>query len=423
MDVARFGLHQSNREYIRQTTGQFYARRFMLNYPNEELPGGRNLKVPGAYADMTAAGCRWTNVWGMEAPAYFAAEADFAETGTLKRNAAFDLVGAECRAAQTTAALLDITAFSRFEVSGPAAKAFLDHLLACRLPEPGKVKLAPMLAEDGRLKGDLTVFNWGGDSYWLMGSYYLRAFHKRWFDDHNIQGAIICDISDATSGFAVHGPMARAVLQKMTETDLASIPMMGNATVDLGLFRVRLARLSLSGELAFEINCSVCEHAMLRKSLVETGAEFGMREIGFRAMGSLRLEKSIGIWNGEFTQAYTPAMTGLDRWIAWDKGDFIGKEAAQSASSPERRLRMLEIDATNADAMGFEPVRLGGRVIGMTTSGGYGHRVQKSLAMALIDTAHGEVGTEVQVDVAGEPRTARVIDISPYDPIGDRMRA
>ncbi|WP_282077252.1 GcvT family protein [Epibacterium ulvae] len=423
MDVARFGLHQSNREYIRQTTGQFYARRFMITYPNEELPAGRNLKTPGAYADMSAAGCRWTNIWGMEAPAYFAPDPEFVETGTLQRNAAFDLVGEECKAVETAAGLLDITAYSRFEISGPNADAFLDQLLACKLPKPGKVKLAPMLAEDGRLKGDLTLFNWGDGTYWLMGSYYLRAFHQRWFDDHNAVGAVIRDQSDAMSGFSLHGPKAREILQTLTETDLSGLKMMNAITIDLGLLRVKLARLSLSGELAYEINCSTTEHATLRRMLLDAGRNLGIREIGFRAMASLRLEKSIGIWNGEFTQAYTPEMTGLNRWIAWDKGEFVGKEAAKNDLPPERVLCMLEIEANNADAMGFEPVRSEGSIVGMTTTGDYGHRLQKSFAMALIDISHAEVSTSVTVDIAGERQQATIIEMSPYDPSGSKMRA
>ncbi len=422
MDIARFGLHQSNREYIRQTTGQFYSRRFMITYPNEELPAGRNLRVPGAYSDMTAAGCRWTNVWGMEAPIYFAPDPDFVETGSLSRNASFDLVAQECKATQKAAGLLDISAYSRFEVSGEGAVSFLDRLLACKLPLPGKVKLAPMLAEDGRLKGDLTVFNWGDGTFWLMGSYYLRTFHQRWFDDHNNAGAMVRDVSDLASGFALHGPKAREILQAITDTDLSTLKMMNCRDIDLGLFRVKLARLSLSGELAYEINCRTNEHAALRQLLMEVGAKFSLKEIGFRAMNAMRLEKGIGVWNGEFTQAYTPFMTGLDRWIAWDKGDFLGKKAALIAESPERVLRMLEIDAENADALGFEPVRFDGNIVGMTTSGGFGFRVNKSLALALIDTSLADIEDGFVVYLAGEPRSAKAIGLPPYDPSGTLMR-
>ncbi len=422
MDIGRFGMHQSNKEYIRQTTGQFYKRRFIMTFPNEELPAGRTLRVPGAHADMTAAGARWSNSWGLEVPSYFAPSVDFEEPGELRRNAAFSIVDGECKAVETAVGLLDITGFSRYEISGEGAESFLDNLLACRLPKPGKVKLAPMLAEDGRLKGDLTCFNWGDGTYWLMGSYYLREFHMRWFRDHNAAGAHVRDISDDIGGFSVNGPNARAVLERIAETDLSDLKMMNCMTADLGLFRVKIARLSLSGELAFEINCRAAEHAPLRKLLLEAGADLGIREIGFRAMLSLRLEKSIGIWSGEYTQGYTPAMTGLDRWIAWDKGDFVGKAAAQSASAPGQVLRMLEVEATDADCVGYEPVWCNGALVGITTTGGYGHRLGRSFAMALINVADAEIGTVLNVHVMGEDRTAKIIEMSPYDPSGSRMR-
>ena len=421
MDVARFGLHQSNREYIRQTTAQFYARRFVVTYPNEQLPAGRNVRQSGAYNDMTAAGARWGNVWGLEVPLYFA-EQEFEEPGTLRRPASFPIVADECATVQNAAGLLDISGFSRFRITGAGARAWLDHLLACNLPGPGQVKLAPMLAEDGRLKGDLTCFNWGDGSYWLMGSYYLREFHMRWFNDHMGADVAVEDISDAMNGFSISGPNARKVLEKISDTDLSGLKMMQCMSADLGLHRVRLARLSLSGELSFEINCVANEHAPLRKLLLQAGADLGLREIGFMSMLSMRLEKGIGIWNAEFSQGYTPAMTGLDRWIAWDKGDFIGREATLQAPPPERVLTMLEVDATNADCTGFEPVWQGDAIVGMTTSGGYGHRLGRSFALALVDRELATPGTDLAVHVMGELRSAKTTGMSPYDPTGARMR-
>ncbi len=423
MDVARFGLHQSNKEYIRQTTGQFYSRRFVLTFPNEQLPAGRPLRVAGAYRDMTEAGARWGTSWGLEVPLYFAPTPDFEEPGTARRSAAFPIIADECRAVQNAAGLLDITGFSRFEVKGPHARAWLDRILACRLPDRGKIALAPMLAPDGRLKGDLTCLNWGNGTYWLMGSYYLRRFHMRWFDAHRQSGVMVQDISDHAAGFSVSGPNARKVLQKLTDTDLSGLSMMSCKTVDLGLFRVNLARLSLSGELAYEINCLSCEHAPLRQALLWAGAGLGLREIGFNAMLSLRLEKSIGIWNAEYTQGYTPAMTQLDRWIDWQKDDFIGKGAAAASRPPDRILTMLDVAADNADCAGFEPVWKDGSLVGITTSGGYGHRLTRSFALALVDRGHARPGTELIVHVMGEERPARVIEMSPYDPSGTRMRA
>ncbi|MCB1461207.1 MAG: GcvT family protein [Nitratireductor sp.] len=423
MDVARFGLHQSNKEYIRQTTAQFYSNRFVITYPNEQWPAGRRLRTTGSYSEMDEAGARWAQSWGLEIPLYFAPSPDFQEPGSMRRPASFPIVADECFAARDGVGLLDISGFSRYRITGKGAEAFLDMLLACRLPKPDSIKLAPMLGHDGRLKGDLTCFNWGGDEYWLMGSYYLRAFHMRWFDEHADENVRIEDISDIWGGFAITGPNAREVLRKVSDSDLSDLRMMTCTTADIGLHRVRIGRLSLSGELTYEINCAANEHAQLRQLLLSAGDGLSIREIGFASLLSMRLEKGIGIWNAEFTQAYTPAMTGLDRWIAWDKGDFIGKEAARRAALPSRMLTMLEIDASDADAAGFEPVWQKNRLVGMTTSGGYGHRTGKSLALALVDRELAQPGNALSVHVVGEERAATTIGMSPYDPEGLRMRA
>jgi dimethylglycine dehydrogenase len=159
--------------------------------------------------------------------------------------------------------------------------------------------------------------------------------------------------------------------------------------------------------------------------LLEAGAGHGLREVGFNALLSLRLEKSFGIWSREFTQAYTPAETGMDRWIAWEKDDFIGKAAAlaeRDSNGPARRVVMLEVDATDADASGYEPIWQNGNRVGFVTSGGYGHTMGKSYALAMIDKGANEVGTELTTHIVGQERPARVIAPSPYDPEGKAMR-
>ncbi len=253
-----------------------------------------------------------------------------------------------------------------------------------------------------------------------MGSYYLRSFHLRWFADHPGEGATLRDISDDWVGFSVQGPQARAVIERLTGP--LSLPMMGCAQIDVGLTRANVARLSLSGELAYELNVPAAFHATLRRYLLQAGADLGLREIGFAAMLSLRLEKSIGIWNAEYGQGYTPAMTGLDRWIS-DKPAFIGRAAYHAAPPPPRRLLMLRVDADGADAAGFEPVWQDGTKVGFTNSGGYGHRVGQSLALAQIRADLAIPGTVLTLHVVGRERGAEVIALSPYDPSGARMRA
>ena len=181
MDIARYGPFTSNRDYIKETTGQFYSRRFVMTYPNEQLPAGRPLKKAPAYSAMNDAGAIWGCSWGLEIPLVFAPKG-FEETPTLKRSNAFPIVADECHAVRETVGLLDTSGFSRFETTGADASAWLDRLTAGRLPKIGRARLAPMLGPDGRLKGDLTLFNWGDGTWWIMGSYYLRQWHMRWFN-------------------------------------------------------------------------------------------------------------------------------------------------------------------------------------------------------------------------------------------------
>ena len=425
MDVARYGDFAQNKRYIRETTGQFYSRRFVMTYPNEQLPAGRPLKMAPAHDAMSAAGCAWGCSWDLEVPLYFAPNG-FAEVPSLKRSNAHDIVAAEVAAIRNGVGLMDITGFSRFEVTGPKAEAWLNRVMAGRLPGPGRARLAPMLSGTGRLKGDLTVLNWGDTRWWIMGSYYLRAWHMRWFMDHMAEGVSIRDLGEEMAGFAVIGPRSRDVVARLAEQDMSALPFMGCGRFDIGLVRAHVARMSVTGSLGYEINCRMGDHAALRRALLTAGAEAGIRECGLDAMGSTRLEKSFGIWSREFTQGYTPGMTGMDRWIDWDKGDFIGRAAAlaeRDRNGPAQVLVTLEVDAKGADASGFEPIWSEGRRVGFVTSGGYGHHVGKSLAMALVDRAKAAIGTGLSVHVVGVERPARVIAPSPYDPSGSAMRA
>ena len=426
MDVARFGSYAENREYIRQMTGQFYSRRFVMTYPNEQLWAGRPLRMSPAYDAMTEAGAFWGCSYGLEVPIYFA-DRDFEEVPTLRRSNAFDIVGEECRRVRSDVGILDVSGYARYEVTGPSAEGWLDHLVSSRLPAPGRIKLAPMLGPDGRLKGDLTVANWGDGTWWIIGSYYLRAWHMRWFNDHLNDGVTVRDISDSVVGFALSGPKSRQLLERVTGDDISPEAMrfMACRELDVGIIRASVGRISVAGELGYEINCSAAEHIALRRLLLEAGEDLGAIEHGSNALLSLRMEKSFGIWSAEFRQEYTPGMTGMDRWIDWSKGDFIGAEAARKerdTNGARRKLITLEVDATDADATGYEPVWDGDTRVGYITSGDYGHTVRKSLAMALVDRDLAAEGTELTTHIVGVERPAQVIAPSPYDPTGAAMR-
>ena len=427
MDVARYGKYAENKRYIRETTGQFYSRRFVMSYPNEQLPAGRPMKMAPAHDAMTQAGCRWGISWDLEVPLYFAPSDEFEEKLTLKRSNAHEIVAEECKSIREGVALLDITGFSRFEVKGENAEAWLDKIFATKLPKPGRARLAVMLSPTGKLKGDLTLLNWGDGTFWIMGSYYLRAWHMRWFNDQMQDGVSVRDLGDDICGFALIGPNSHFILQKVAEGDVSKMRFMDCKRLDIGLIQSHVARMSVTGEMGFELNCKMGDHIALRRILLEAGADHDIREVGFNAMLSTRIEKSFGIWSAEFTQDRTPGMTAMDRWIDWDKPDFIGKVAAvaeRNGNGPEKIQVTLEIEDGDSDASGYEPIwSEAGDMVGFVTSGAYGHTVKKSLAMALIEPALANEGTAVKVHIVGVERRAKVITPSPYDPDGMAMRS
>ncbi len=429
MDVARYGAFASNDRYLRETTAQFYARRFVIAYPNEELPAGRPLKMTPSYDAQRAAGARFGVVWGMESPQFYApGEPDFAEQPSPRRSNAQGFIAAEVAATRSAAGLLDAGVYARYEVSGPGAEGWLDHLLASALPLAGRVRLAPMLGPNGKLMGDLTVTRLEGGRYWLVGSYYLQEWHLRWFRDHlPPSGVRLENLSESWLAFSLSGPRSREILASLTRADVsgAALPFMGAAELDVGFTQAVVARVALTGELGYEITVPASQQRALWEALTGAGRAFGMRPIGMRAQDSLRLEKGYGVWSLEFAQSYTAAMCGLDRYIAWDKGDFIGREAAlaERERGPAQRLVLLAIDSADADVSGFEPVTAEDRRVGFVTSGAYGYHVHQSLALAYVEADVAARPRQLAVTVLGEPCLARLLAEPPYDPRGLRPRS
>jgi dimethylglycine dehydrogenase len=434
MDITRFGPFATDDSYLRATTAQFYARRFLIAYPNEELPAGRPLKTSPVYPDLEAAGANFSVVYGLEVAQYFAPDG-FEETLTWRRSNAHDIVASEVEATRNAAGLYETTAYARYEVTGSGAAQWIDHLMASALPSVGRIKLAPMLNHRGRLMGDLTVSRLDEGRFWITGSYYLQEWHQRWFHEHLPEdGTVsISNLCDRWCGFSLSGPASRDILQKLVDIDLAheSVPFLSIRETNLaGVGTAIVGRISLTGELGYEITVPAQQQRALLQALRSAGEPSGMRLIGDRAIDSLRLEKGYGIWSTEFTHAYTPAMSGLDRFVDYGKGDFIGRDAVVAARNevPERRLTLLDVDATNADAAGDEGVWLDGQLVGFTSSGAYGHHVRKSLALAYVDTALVEDAAlgrapTLTVDIVGEPRPAVILSEPPYDPKGAKLRS
>ncbi len=433
MDPARFGSF-ATQAFTLETSAQFYEWRFKMAFPNETWPAGRPAKTTPVYDLQKDVGAVFAPMAAVEVPMWFAADDEVAEDiPTFFRSNSFPAVAREVASATTGAGVLDISSYSKFEISGPQAMAWLDALLATNLPNPGRSRLAVMLSDAGAIVGDFTLFNLGADHagddrFMMTGSGPIQEWHMRWFDRYlPATGVKIDNITDQWMGLALVGPKARDVLQDLTRFDLSpqSFKFMSVAEMNVGVAPARVDRISLTGELGYEIwmPTSYMRHVYTR--IMRAGADHALANVGVNALLSMRLEKGFGIWGREFSPDYTPSQNDMSRFINYDKTNFVGRDAALADrdAGPSRRLVMLRIDATTSDATGFEPVLFGDTNVGFVTSGGYGHRTGESLALAYVDTAFATAGTGFDVPLVGEPHRAKVVVEVPFDPTGSRMRS
>lgn len=426
MDAARFGPY-TTRNYTIARSREFYAKRFQIAYPNEYWPAGRPAKTSAIHDRLKASNAVFGASYGLEIPLYFAGETELpVEIPSLRRSNAFERVRDECKAVQSDAGILDISSFAKYRFTGPNAEVALRRLLAGRIPEVGRVRVTPMLAPSGRLMGDLTTLRLREDSFLVTGSGYLQSWHMRWFSDHvPAQGVTIENISDAWSGIAIFGPRAREIItQVAADAAMTEMSFMQIEQTDVGFAPAVVARLSVSGELGYEIYVPTSYQQTLLDRLL-LAATPDTRLVGMYALNSLRLEKSFGIWSREFSRDYTPHMAGLGRFIDYARSDFIGSDAAllDREQAPPRRLVTLAIDTAVAEAAGYEPLELDGSCVGYVTSGGYGHRIGQSLAMGYVDSTVAVEEARLSVIVLGERHPCRILPHPPYDPSGERMRA
>ena len=438
MDVARFGEFASRRYTTRKVIENF-GRRFMISYPNEELPAMRPWRTTALYEHFSARGAVFGAAFGLEHALWFApSRADAMEEPTFRRSNAFPHVGEEVRAVREGVGLIEIANFAKYEVSGDGAAAYLDVLLAGRLPPPGRMRLTPMLSRRGRLLGDLSVANIAHDDnndgarFLIIGSGAAQMAHMRHFWAHLPADGSVRVENRTTSlhGIAITGPKSRAVLALLVggeEVSATAFRFMSVRQMEVGGIPAVVARVSFTGDLGYEIYCHPEYQLALFHALMRAGKAFGIRPFGARALMSMRLEKNFGAWTMDFREDFTPLESGLSPFVAYDKeADFIGKQAAVAETvaenSTRRRLRMLAVDATDADVNGDEPVFKNGGYVGFVTSGGYGHYVGKSFALAYLNEINDNADGDYAVEILGERRRARLQPHPAYDPSGKKMR-
>lgn len=420
MDVARFGSYASP-TYTIERACEFYSKRFTLAYPNEYWPAGRNNRMDVLYDALKTRGAVFGVSYGLEVPLFFARnEEEAVEIPTLKRSNAFDAVAAEVSAVQSGVGVFDSSSFAKYEISGPNAASAIDRIFTSKLPSIGRIRIAPMVSRSGRLMGDLTVMRIEEEKFLIFGSGYLQAWHSRWLTEHlPSTGVSFHNVTDTLQGIHLVGPKARQLLERLTAADVSNkaFPFMSICQADIGLAPATIARLSLTGELSYEIYAAANQVRGIYSRVLELGEDLGLVDFGIHALNSMRLEKGVGIWSREFSRDYTPGMSGLDRFVELSKPDFIGRDALErERENPSKQVLVtMAVDATDADAAGYEPIWHEGRYVGFVTSGGYGHRIRSSVVMGYVDRDVATQQSGFEVSILGEKRPARISPAALYD--------
>lgn len=425
MDVARYG-DWATLAFTNEKVRENYSRRFSIRFPNEELPAARNLRTTPLHDRQVEQGAQMGVSFGLEVPLWYAPEG-VRDEFSWRRSTDFEYVGAEAAAVRERVGIMEISGFSKFSVSGSNSRQWLDRIFAGRLPKPGRMALAPMLNEAGRLIGDFTIACRGEENWFLAGSGGAEEYYLRYFDDHKEPNAIVQNLGLGVCGVSIAGPAARDLLARLCWQDVSAdvFKFMDFRRMEVGQAPCDVGRVTYTGDLGFEIWTKVEYVRHVYDRLMEEGVQFGLKPFGLRALNSLRLEKNWAGWAHEYRPIYGPVEAGLERFIAWDKNsDFIGRQAAIEERETGGKLRLVSfiVETEDCDVLGDEPIFLGEKVVGWVTSGGYAHGQNVSMAMGYVPREICEIKDGWQIEILGNMVTARLQREPMFDPKGERMR-
>jgi dimethylglycine dehydrogenase len=458
VDPRRFGPY-ATRGYLKVKNEEAYANVFTPHYPDEERSAARPLKRTPCYDRMKDLGAVFGSVYGWERPGWFAPK-DYAltkdelaspdvltnhnyapptedgrivEKWSFRRSNYFKFVGEECRNVMNNVALQDMSAFAKMEVSGPGARDWLDSILANRIPKKmGRVALCHLLTPRGGVRAEFTVYEWAPGRFYLVSA---GAYERH---DHDVlrklaptDGSVRLNAITTRFGVLVlAGPNSRKVLQKLTDADLSNeaFPWLSGKEISVGTTTAHALRVNFVGELGWEFHHPIEQQVALFDQLMEAGKEFGIRPYGIKAMSALSIEKSYRLVPRELSIEYSAYESGLDRFVHPKKGNFIGRDALVEGKAKGLNWNFVTMEVHgitdgDSDARGSEPLYHKGKLIGRATNGGFGFRVNKSLALGMVQPDVAAVGTELEIKILGKLFKATVISESPYDPDNAALRA
>ena len=430
VDPRRFGDYVS-KEYLIEKTEEAYAYVFETHFPDEERPAGRPLKVAPCYEKLKSMGAVFGQKFGWERANWFATDGMKQEDDwSFRRSKWFTAIEKEVQNVTTNAGLLDMTAFAKCRLSGPGVEEFLNFFVANRIPRKiGQISLCHALNSHGGIHSEFTILKESADSFYLVSAGALQRLDHDYIRHFLPSDGTVkySHLTDDIGVLVLAGPKSRDILTKLSSADFSnkSFRWLTAKDIEIEGCSVNAMRVNYVGELGWELHHPIEHQNQIFDALFDVGEEFGLKPFGIRAMDSMRIEKSYRMVGTELSIEYSAFESGMDRFVCLDKDNFIGREKLiewQERGS-ENQLVTLEIDGVEeADALGNNALTSAGELIGRATGGGFGFRVNRSLALAMVKPQYANEGTEFSIDILGKDHIARVIQDSPFDSQNRRLR-
>ena len=375
MDARRY-TEYATQDYVVKRATELYQHEYAIQFPDKEWPAGRPALMSPVYARLKAKGAQFGARGGWERATWFPRpQDDTTPAPSFHHGPWFDAVGEECRHVREHVGVLDLGGFSKYEINGGGAAAWLDTLIAGKLPRPGRLSLSYFCTPAGGVWSEMTITRLADEHFLLITAAAAKWHDLQWLQEHlpaagNIN---LNDVSNDYSTLVVAGPRARQVLQKLTNADLsnAAFPWLSYQTLQMAESEVIAMRVNYVGELGWELHVRNAQQLVLYDALMAAGVEFGIRDFGIYAMESMRLEKCYRAWKAELDHEYSPLRSGLRRFVDLEKPEFIGKAALvqEAKEGTPDQFTAFELADGNADAMYGCSVQQAGKVVGYITSG------------------------------------------------------
>ena len=435
-DIKRFHPFQNNMSYLRDRTVETVGTMYGMHWPHRQMETARGARRSPLHDRLAAQGACFGAVAGWERANWFAPDRiEPKYEYSYRRQNWFPHSAKEHMAVRKTVGLFDQTSFAKFLIQGRDAKDIAQRIFANDLDvPPGRVVYTAMLNDRGGFESDLTVTRLTEDTFLVVTGGAGSTHDNAWITDHipHHTHASVTDLTSAYSVLGLMGPRSRELLSNLTEANISDdkFPFFTSREIPLGYATIRATRITYVGELGWElyIPSEFAQHVY--DTIVEAGADLGLRHAGFHAMESLRIEKGYRAWGIDLTHLETPIEAGLSFAVAFNKSsDFIGRKALldQQKHGVTKRLTIFTLDDPDPLLLGDEPIYRDGVLVGRTTSGGFGHTLGRSVGMGYVENEGGVNPKFIrsgsyEIEVLAQRYAARAHLRAPYDPDSNRVR-